>query len=170
MLLNKKIVFILFIFVAQIVLAIDCDLSKAMSKISDQKFWEKLGTINTNNPNTLKQLILEFEPNAFLEIQKIATSSVNISKLNLEVTHKAEKAASKLSKINVKHYDDFIKVINEDGVHSLHENPGKWHYEKLPQYGSKAHSARLDSGYRILFDVEKDGVVNIRDIGNHIGH
>lgn len=170
MLLSKNLLFIGITFFVQIIFAIDCDLSKAMSQISDQKFWEKLSTINANNPSALKELILEFEPNAFATVQKVSATSPSISKLNVDVVHRAEKAAAKLSKINAKHYDNFIKVINENGVHGLHENPGKWHYEKLPQYGSTAHSARLDGGYRVLFDVEKDGLITIRDIGNHIGH
>lgn len=67
-------------------------------------------------------------------------------------------------------YAEVVERLTADpSGKSFYSQPGKWHFEKLPQYGKDAHSVRLDSGYRVLFDLQ-NGVAKIRQVDKTIGH
>jgi hypothetical protein len=67
-----------------------------------------------------------------------------------------------------KNLEEFISTASsKDGIKALYEKPGKWHLEKLKQYGGS--SVRLDNGMRVLFKGE-GSALEILDIGSHIGH
>lgn len=173
MLLNKLIILLLFIFSTQI-WALNCDLAKMMNQhpklAQNSEFWTKMSTINSKDEQAVRKLIAEFAPEALESTHVVVSSTVAASESAVEISHKVEKAVIRLTKINAKHYDDFTKILNEKGVQGFYENPGKWHYEKLPQYGPNAHSVRLDGGVRVLLDVGKNGATVVRDISNKIGH
>jgi len=170
--LNKILFFILFFFYAAS-FAMDCDLAKAInhsSLVQKSDFWERLSAINPKDNNAIRKLISEYSNDALATATQATQSAARVSAAAIETSHKAEKAIVKLAGANVKHYDDFLKVINEKGVRGFYDNPGKWHAEKLPQYGPLAHSIRLDGGYRVLFDVAKDGAVLVREVSNKVAH
>lgn len=171
MLLNKILFFILCL-ISVATSAMDCDLAKAInhpSLANSEEFWVRLSAINPKDDFALKKLITSYSPDA-LGSGQAAQRVARISSAAVETSHKAEKAIVKLVGINKKHYDDFLKTVNEKGVQGFYDNPGKWHYEKLPQYGEHAHSIRLDGGNRVLFDVEKDGSILVREVSNKVGH
>ena len=159
---------------AQQTFSMNCELAKAinhpnLSQNSD--FWEKLYKIEPKDGDAaIKKLIYEYAPEALGSSHAITNRGVAAAKVTIDIAHKAEKEIGKLSKANIGHYDEFLKTINENGSHGFRSNPGKWHYEKLPSYGSDAHSVRLDGGMRVLFDVEKDGSIMVRAVNNTIGH
>jgi hypothetical protein len=168
----NKIVILFFILLPLKTFSMSCDLAKAVNHpllAQNSEFWSKLSTLNPKDDFAIKNLINQFAPEA-LGIAQSAPSATLKAWSFVEVSHKVEKAVAKLSKINIKHYDDFIKILNEKGVQGFYENPGKWHYEKLAEYGPNAHSVRLDSGVRVLLDVGKNGSTVVRDVSNKIGH
>ncbi len=171
MLLNK-IIFLILLSVSIANFAMDCDLAKAInhpSLVQKSDFWERLSAINPKDNVAIRKLISEYSNDALASAQAVQ-SVARVSAAAIETSHKAEKGIVKLTAINTKHYDEFLKMINEKGVHGFYSNPNKWHAEKLPQYGPLAHSIRLDGGYRVLFDVAKDGSVLVREVSNKIGH
>ncbi len=169
MFLNKVFTILLFCFsVASF--AMDCDLAKAInhpSLASNSVFWERLSLVNPKDNVAIKKLITEYSAEALPSTQSLQAVT-RVSASALETSHKAEKAIAKLTGTNIKHYDDFLKILNEKGVQGFYENPGKWHYERL-KMNREHHTVRLDQGYRILFEVE-NGQVRILDIGRHITH
>lgn len=172
MLLNK-IIFLILLSVSVASFAMDCDLAKAINHPSlaqKSDFWERLAAINPKDNTAIKKLISEYSNEALVTTTQATQSVARLSAAAIETSHKAEKAIAKLAGANVKHYDDFLKVINEKGVRGFYDNPGKWHAEKLPQYGPLAHSIRLDGGYRVLFDAAKDGGVLVREVSNKVAH
>ncbi len=67
-------------------------------------------------------------------------------------------------------YAEVVENLTKDpSGATFYKTPGKWRFEKLPQYGSHAHSVRLDGGYRVLFDI-RDGMASIRKVDKTIGH
>lgn len=164
--------FILIILLTAQAWAIDCQLSKLMGHptlVQNEHFWTELGKIKPNDERAIKELIKSISPD-LLTSSTTSAQLVNVVQKTVGVTHAAEKDIKKLSPSMKKHFDDYLKIINEEGVHGLFVNPAKWHYEKLPQYGPNAHGARLNDGYRVLFDVAKDGSVNVREVSKAIGH
>jgi plasmid maintenance system killer protein len=58
-------------------------------------------------------------------------------------------------------------ALRPGGVKELYDNPGRWHFEKLPEFGPDAHSVRLNNGFRVLFDM-KEGRLILREVNK--GH
>ncbi len=151
--------------------AMDCRLAKSLnhpSLVNNAEFWDKLGKIRSTDERAIEALIKAHAPEALSEAVQTARVVVASTREVFSIHSKAEKARSKLSKINKKHFDDFIQVLTEKGPKGLYEQPKRWHFEKLME-GNGLHTIRLDSGNRVLFTI-KDGVANILDIGNHITH
>jgi hypothetical protein len=171
-LLNK--IFFIFLFLISFPgFAMDCDLAKAINHPSlaqRSDFWERLSTVNPKDSAAIRKLITEYSSDALATTAQASQAASRVSAAAIETSHKAEKGIAKLAGANVKHYDDFLKVINEKGARGFYDNPGKWHAEKLPQYGPLAHSIRLDSGYRVLFDAAKDGSVVVREVSKKVAH
>lgn len=170
--LNKKIFFILALFIGLNSQALDCRL---VEKFSDPKFanntqfWNELGQLEDQTDDAVASLIKKHDTNFRFSNtgSSPAVKSFNIPK-NFNVSKKSEKAMKLLNSTQKKNFEEFVSAVGgKDGVKSLYDNPGKWHFEKLKQYGGS--SIRLDQGMRVLFKVE-DGAIEIMDIGNHIGH
>lgn len=67
-------------------------------------------------------------------------------------------------------YAEVVEQLTKDPSGAgFYKNPGRWHFEKIGQYGPHAHSVRLDGGYRVLVDI-KDGIATIRQVDKTIGH
>ena len=65
---------------------------------------------------------------------------------------------SKASKSVRDKYAEFVEEISSDPSGStFYKQPGRWHMEKLVEYGPNARSVRLSREYRVLFDIGKNG-------------
>lgn len=151
--------------------AMDCQLAKALHHdklASNSEFWEKLSQIKSTDERAIRNLINEYAPEALTATGVMAHVAASSTKEVFSINAKAEKAKSKLTKINQRHFDELIQVLTEKGPQGLRDQPGKWNYEVLKE-AKGTHSVRLDKGVRVQFTIE-EGVVRINDIGNHIGH
>lgn len=82
--------------------------------------------------------------------------------LQLSIAKRAEKEIAALPPILRNHADEFLRIVLEPGgLASIRNHPGKWNFEKIDAYGSNAYSVRLSGGYRILFDLTKDGKITV---------
>jgi len=154
--------------------AIDCDLAKLMAKpdlANNAKFWEELGQIDQKNRRAVQTLIDKHSEIPTPPASATATVQTRISsaKIQVDTTRKADKAIAKLDQNAKKHYDEFLKIVNEEGPQALHNNQNRWRYKKIPEVGSNAHSVKLDTGGRVLFEVDGNSV-RILDVGNHVTH
>ena len=150
--------------------AIDCKTVEMMNHPSianNEAFWNEYSKLKKHDDQSILQLIKQHSAGSTLttSAQTVAT----VSEEAFTLSNKAEKAHAILDAANKKRYDEFIKIINEKGPEALRENPSKWRYKKIREYGDDAHSIRLQGDYRVLFEV-KDGHVRILDIGNHVTH
>lgn len=131
---------------------------------TNPQFWDDYARL------TNSKLTTENEVDSLIKKYKIAapeaptaTAQFNPSK-SFKIQHKAEKEIEQLPQNLRQKVDEFISIATTpNGLNELFNNPGRWHFEKLPQFGDKAHSVRLNDGYRILFDVV-DGEVNVRRV------
>ena len=153
--------------------AINCKLAQFFnhpSLANNAEFWQKLGTINAADDRAVEALIRQFGPDALSAASTQSTRAVATnSKEVFRLKSKAEKAKDKLSKINKRHFDEFIQVVTDEGTNVLYSRPKRWHYEKL-QSNKNQHTVRLDDGVRVLFEIGDDGVLNILDMGSHVTH
>jgi len=165
----SKIIFVVFILTNSLVAKAsdNCILSAALKdpKIANNpQFWNDYAKINSSKLSSDKEVELLLEKYK-LSLQSAPNSRAEFSpsrKFNIQ--HKAEKEIQHLPKNLHQKLDEFIATATASkGLKDLLDNPGRWHYEKLPQFGSKAHSVRLNDGYRVLFDVTDD-VIEIRRV------
>ena len=146
----------------------DCQLAKSLNHpllVNNAEFWEKLGKIKPTDNRAIENLITTYAPQALSTTNSAVRITAASSKEVFSLNSKAEKAKNKLSKINQKHFDEFIQILTEKGPQGLYEQPKRWHYESLTR-NKELHTVRLDGGNRVLFKIQ-DGVVNVIDIGNH---
>ena len=152
--------------------AVDCSVAKMLSHptlVQNKKFWEELALINTDDAVAVKNLIAKFSPQAAgVALASEGTVVLQVTefvKSVVEFTNAGRKAIQKLTPLNQKKFDEFIKIINEKGLQQLYENPGKWHMEKL----KRDRSHRLLLQRRIMLQiVEQPGSVwGFRLVGHH---
>lgn len=143
-------------------------LFKHPSLAQNAEFWEKLSVLKKTDNRAIEDLIRQMAPEVLQTSTGAAQTIVSNTKEVFSLNKKAEKAREKLSKINQRHFDEFVQVLTEKGPKGLYEQPKRWHYEKLTD-SKTLHTVRLDDGNRVLFEI-KDGVAHILDIGNHITH
>ncbi len=163
--------FSLVIFFSVAASAMNCRVAQMLnhpSISSNDEFWNEFGKLEKPDDRTVEALIQKYSVTAAAAPPRVLATKPTSFNESFTLTHKAEKAQAKLNPINQKHFDEFIKLINEKGPQGLYEQPKKWHFEKLKTH-SVQHTVRLDSGYRVLFEV-KEGMVHVLDIGNHITH
>lgn len=126
---------------------------------NNPQFWEDYAKINSSKLSSEKEVELLLEKYK-LSLKSATTTTAEFSpSRKLNVQHKAEKEILHLPKNLHQKLDEFIATATAPhGLKDLLDNPGRWNYEKLPQFGNKAHSVRLNDGYRVLFDVTDDGI------------
>jgi plasmid maintenance system killer protein len=151
--------------------ASSCLLSEALKDpalSNNAKFWEEYGQLSPKDQNSdlaLKALIEKFKSTQGTvpasAPTSVASNTVADNKaLSLSVDHKAEKEIKHLQPGLKKKVDEFLDVaLKPGGIQEIRSNPGRWHYEKLPEFGPNAHSVRLNAGYRVLFDLDGDNIV-----------
>lgn len=81
--------------------------------------------------------------------------------------HDAEKGLTKAPPQVQEKFDDLLRIVEQKGPNAaIHELKTKgWDYHLIQERGM--YAVKLNGGYRALLEV-KDGVMNIRDIGQHI--
>ncbi len=171
---NKLLLLLLFFSVSSF--ASSCLLSNALKDKdlnSDPKFWEeysKLVSTGKSSDEAIKTIRARLQnpaPKAPTVAPSLQTASVS-SPRRFSFNKRAEQEMSKLPKNLQKKVDEFLDIaLNPRGFAQIRDNPGRWHWEKLKQFGPDAQSVRLNGGYRILFDLKGDQIV-IREINK--GH
>ena len=165
---------LLFLFFSVSSFASSCLLSDAMKDknlSSDPKFWEeysKLVATGKTSDEAIKSIRAKFQSaSQGSQTSKIKVASVAFARRFI-FSKRAEQEMNKMPKNLQKKVDDFLEIaLNPRGFAEIRDNPGRWHWEKLKQFGPHAQSVRVNGGYRILFDFKDDQIV-IREINK--GH
>ncbi|MBS1969653.1 MAG: hypothetical protein JSU04_05075 [Bdellovibrionales bacterium] len=167
-----RIFFFLVLIFSQSVLATDCMMSMALKDpelANNGAFWEdyaKLSAKGGGDEKQMQALIEKYKPGATAKAETPAASkpfsasatdkpAVAVSN-TYNVQHKAEKEIKKLPKDLQENVDEFLEIASRPGgFKEIQNNPGKWRYEQVEQFGKDAHTVRINGGYRILFDLDK---------------
>jgi Txe/YoeB family toxin of Txe-Axe toxin-antitoxin module len=170
--LSKKLISLFILFLGLHSQALDCRIVEKFSDpqfANNTKFWNELGQLEDQTDDAVAALIKKHDTNfKFSSSNATAPKTFSIPQ-SFSISKKSEKAMKTFSPSQQKNFEEFVSTVSgKDGAQALYNNPGKWHYEKLKQYGGNS-SIRLDSGMRVLFKVDGDAV-EILDVGKHIGH
>lgn len=135
------------------------------------KFWEEYSLLlekGVNSDEAIKQARKKFV-NAPVNTPVVNKSiSVSTPVRRLEYNKRARSELKGLPKNLKTKVDEFIEIaLQPRGFAEIRNNPGRWHWEKIPQFGPNAQSIRLNGGYRVLFDLKDDELI-IREINK--GH
>lgn len=169
-----RIFFVLVLAFSQSVLGMECMMSMALKDpdlAGNGAFWEEYAKLTANNLGTEKQmaaLIEKYKPGASAAKAETSSASAPTSSSaaaektapgisnTYNVQHKAEKEIKKLPKDLQQNVDEFLEIASRPGgFKEIQNNPGKWRYEQVEQFGKDAHTVRINGGYRILFDLDK---------------
>lgn len=167
----NKITFLFILLISLPALSGECLLTKATQNplLKDNElFWKEYSELvakGHDSNKALDSLIKKYDPKA-VEVKsgpQVATTTFSPPK-ELKIHKTALKEIDRLpAHLKVK-VDSFInEVSSPQGIKAIFDNPGKYHYEKLVQFGNNAHSVRLSNGYRVLFDI-KDNEILIRQV------
>ena len=171
---NKLLLLILFFSFSTF--ASSCLLSNAMKDkdlSSDPKFWEeysKLVATGKSSDEAIKTIRAKFaSASQRTSAAPAATQAATVgTPRRFSFNKRAEQEMSKLPKNLQKKVDEFLDIaLSPRGFAQIRDNPGRWHWEKLKQFGPNAQSVRVNGGYRILFDLKDDQII-IREINK--GH
>lgn len=85
----------------------------------------------------------------------------------VKMHHDAEKGLAKAPPQVQEKFDDLLRIVEQKGPNAaIQELKTKgWDYHFIRERGM--YAVKLNGGYRALLEV-KDGVLNIRDLGQHI--
>lgn len=171
----KKFYICLILFLINIPLAISglrCDLIKKLEDPlikSNAKFWEgyaELSSKNQLNDKTLSDLL------ALHKAESKASESVSSLSptLRTSTSKRAEKELAELpTKAMKKNFEEFMDIMNGEGLKEFYKNPGRWHLEHMKKYPEgNVFSVRLNKGYRVLFKYEKNELTIMEVNAKHI--
>lgn len=165
--LSKVFYFILIVIACVPTWASECLLNEALKNPalnSNPKFWEDLSQLSEKGkPSDDQVTALIARHGGKVERTSGPSSEGSFLKkpTSLSVAHKAEKEIHALPKNLRAKVDEFLEIaLKSGGMQEIRENPGRWHLEKLN--GTKAHTVRLNDGYRILFDYSDEGLKVLR--------
>lgn len=132
---------------------------------NNSAFWDdyaKLASQGEPSEKQMQALVEKYKPagSAAKPVEQApgsaSPSSASIISNTYNIQHRAEKEIKKLPKELQQHVDDFLTTATRPGgFKEIQNNPGKWRYEQVEQFGKDAHTVRLNGGYRILFDLDK---------------
>lgn len=172
--LNKKLLVLIILLFSLSVFSSECLLTKAMSdpKLKDNKaFWNDYSSLvasGKSSDDALKALSAKYD----FSSSRAPTVALSVNSprpaLRLDVHKRARGEIARLPAPLKKKVDGFLEVIlKPGGIKEIRDNPGKWNFEKLVQFGPEAHSVRLNGGYRIMFDLKGDDLI-LREVNK--GH
>lgn len=149
------------------VLAKECGLEVALRNpkvANNSEFWQDYAKLKSTEDGQavaalLKKYGVDHTPD--LPVGNAPVGAVSSQKsLRIDIDRKAGKEISGLPPNLKGKVDEILSTLAKPGgIQEIRNNPGRYHYEKLSQFGNKAHSVRLNDGYRILFDLDDTGVV-----------
>ncbi len=137
---------------------------------NNEKFWEDYSALVSKGVNSdvaLRQLHSKFQTSPKVNSSPgVAVGNPHARRLSYN--KRAQNELKTLPKNLKKKVDEFIEIaLAPRGFAEIRNTPGRWHWEKIPQFGPDAQSVRLNGGYRVLFDL-KDNELIIREINK--GH
>lgn len=151
--------------------AVECLMNAALKDpelSANSAFWDdyaKLAAKGEPSAKDMQALVEKYKPSAgsapVERAQAPSTTSGSSSSAPLisntyNIQHRAEKDIKKLNKDLQQDVDEFLTIATRPGgFKEIQNNPGKWRYEQVGQFGKEAHTVRLNGGYRILFDLDK---------------
>lgn len=169
--LSKKLFSLLILFLSLNSQALDCRIVEKFSDpkfANNTKFWNELGQLENQTDDAVAALIKKHDTQFKFSGSTSTPKHFSIPQ-SFNISKKSEKAMKTFSPTQQRNFEEFVSTVGgKDGVKALYNNPGKWHFEKLKQYGGNS-SIRLDQGMRVLFKVDGDAI-EIIDVGKHIGH
>lgn len=126
-------------------------------------FWDdyaKLAAKGEPSEKQMQALVEKHKPAGVRSVEQAPASASASSPPAISNTyniqHRAEKDIKKLNKDLQQNVDEFLTIATRPGgFKEIQNNPGKWRYEQVEQFGKEAHTVRLNGGYRILFDLDK---------------
>ncbi|MEN0060190.1 MAG: hypothetical protein AAGB31_15230 [Bdellovibrio sp.] len=144
-------------------LAANCLLSEALKDpqlTSNAKFWEEISKLNEKDfdyNDSLKKIIAKHSTKVPNSPSKQAKDFQNSARLS--VVQKAEKEIKNLPPHLKEKVDEFIETaLQNNGLQSIRDNPGRWNLEKTIQFGENSYTARISQGYRVLFDYDGENL------------
>lgn len=161
-----------FIFISQ-VWASSCLLTDSLKDpklVNNEQFWEEYSSLMSKGLDSdaaIKQARLKFQtpPTSASESKKV---SVGTPARRLQYNKRAQNELKTLPKNLKAKVDEFVELaLKPRGFAEIRNNPGRWHWEKVPEFGPNAQSVRVNGGYRVLFDLKDDELI-IREINK--GH
>lgn len=138
----------------------ECGLEAALKdpKIANNAaFWEEYSKLpSTEDAKAVGELLRKYghQESGAGNAAQGAISKNPAKSLSLKVDRKAEKEIAHLpSNLRAKIDEFTASMIKPGGVLEVRNNPGRYHLERLTQFGEHAYSVRLNDGYRVLFDM-----------------
>lgn len=172
--LSRTFLFIITLLFSLSAFSSECLLTKAMSnpKLKDNKeFWidySALVASGKSSDDALSALASKYDFSSARAPTVASSIHTPKSAFRLSTHKRAEGEIARLPAPLKKKVDGFLEVIlKPGGIKEIRDNPGKWHFEKLAQFGPEAHSVRLNGGYRIMFDLKGDNLI-LREVNK--GH
>ncbi len=172
----KKIIFIIFllytIFIPIAFSRLRCDLLKKLEDPivkENSQFWKDYSQLAQNNhldDKSLSELLLKYK----ISPSSIQTTTASKIELRVETSKRAQKELKNLpTKAMRKNYEEFVDIMNNSGIQELYKNPSRWHAEKINAYAQgNVYTVRLNSGYRVLFRLEKNELTIMEVNAGHI--
>lgn len=167
--------FFIFIFLFSFqTLASSCLISDALKDpqlSKNPKFWEEYSSLlekGVSSDDAIKRARNKLETNS--KESSVASKGISLGTAvrRLEYNKRAQHELKSLPKNLKGKVDEFLEIaLKPRGFAEIRNNPGRWHWEKIPQFGPNAQSVRLNGGYRVLFDLKDDELI-IREINK--GH
>lgn len=169
-----KIILLAFIFSTHLI-ASSCLLTDSLKdpKLSNnQKFWEEYSTLmskGVDSDTAIKEARAKFQtPAHSVTVESKKAVSVGTPARRVEYNKRAQNEIRNLPKNLKTKVDEFVEIaLKPRGFVEIRNNPGRWHWEKIPEFGPHAQSVRVNGGYRVLFDLKDDELI-IREVNK--GH
>jgi plasmid maintenance system killer protein len=170
---------------------ISCNITNALMNPrlqEDQKFWQELGDLgaagkydNHNIENLLKKYDVAVPsegmsasaPKSLEGFEKKSTAYLS-PQGSYSISNNAEKDIGKLQNGLRKKFDEFLTTVGggKDSLKAIRANPGRWGLEKLApgQLGEDTYSVRLNSAYRAVFRLDREGLIEITAVSKTLTH
>lgn len=160
----KILIFFLIAIFFKISWAKECALDAALRDpniANNPQFWEEYSKLpSTEDSKAVENLLRKFgHQESHQNGPQTTTTSSSAGKspsrsMSLNIDKKAEKEIAHLPSNLKSKLDEFVSSMTKPGgVQEVRNNPGRYHLERLSQFGDHAYSVRLNDGYRVLFDM-----------------
>lgn len=161
---------------------ISCEVAEALTNpklAQNEKFWQQLGELSNKgkyDSENISKLLAEHgvtvsEAKSLAGMTKVGTVHLT-PKSTYMISNDASKEVAKLPGHLRTKFNDFLESLGTDGNASLQNfraNPGRWNLKKL-EYAQNSYSVRLNDGYRVGFEIGKDGNLNITNVSKKYTH